>query len=80
MVMCCLPQGRGTGRRRTERDDQDKPYVCDSKYRIHHSPLGSGGIQVAERLGNRASNQKVAGLIPALKNYVVSLGKALHPT
>ena len=35
--------------------------------------------QVAERLGNRATNQKVAGLIPG-PNYVVSLGKALHPT
>ena len=38
------------------------------------------GSQVAERLGNRASNQKVAGSIPAVQNDVVSLGKALHPT
>ena len=34
---------------------------------------------MAERLGNRAINQKVAGLILAVKNDV-SLGKALHPT
>ena len=34
------------------------------------------GSQVAERLGNQARNQKVAGLIPD----VVSLGKALHRT
>ena len=39
------------------------------------------GSQVAERLGNRASNQKVAGSIPErAKNDVMSLGKALHPT
>ena len=39
------------------------------------------GSQVVERLGNRAINQKVAGSIPrAVTNYVVSLGKALHPT
>ena len=35
--------------------------------------------QMAERLGNQAINQKVAGLIPAVPNDVVSLGKALHP-
>ena len=35
---------------------------------------------MAERLGNRAINQKVAGLIPAAQNDIVSLGKALHPT
>ena len=35
---------------------------------------------MAERLGNRASNQKVAGLIPGRANEVVSLGKALHPS
>ena len=33
---------------------------------------------MAERLGNRAIDQKVPGSIPAVKNYVVSLGKALH--
>ena len=33
---------------------------------------------MAERLGNRATNQKVVGLIPG--RAVVSLGKALHPT
>ena len=39
------------------------------------------GGQMAERLGNPAINQKVAGLIPVCeKNDVVSLGKALHPT
>ena len=42
------------------------------------------GCQVAERLGNRLSNQKVAGSIPggfqAVPNNVVSLGKTLHPT
>ena len=38
------------------------------------------GSKVAERLGNRASNQKVASLIPAVSNDVVSLGKALHRT
>ena len=37
--------------------------------------------QVAERLWNWASNQKVAGLIPChAKIDVVSLGKALHLT
>ena len=35
---------------------------------------------MAERLGSRAINQKVAGLIPGRENDVVSLGKALHPT
>ena len=35
---------------------------------------------MAERLGNRAINQKVAGLIPGQANGIVSLGKALHPT
>ena len=36
--------------------------------------------QVAEWLGSRASNQKVAGSISGRANDVVSLGKALHPT
>ena len=35
--------------------------------------------QMAERLGNRALNLKVAGSVPVL-NDVVSLGEALHPT
>ena len=35
---------------------------------------------MAEQLGNRANNQKVAGSIPGCANDVVSLGKALHPT
>ena len=35
---------------------------------------------MAERLGNQAINQKVAGLIPGRENDVVSLGKALPPT
>ena len=35
---------------------------------------------MAERLGNRASDQKVAGLIPGVTNDGVSLGKALYPT
>ena len=35
---------------------------------------------MAERLGNRAINQKVAGLILAVPNDVASLGKVLHPT
>ena len=35
---------------------------------------------MAERLGNRANNLKVAGSIPGRANDVVSLGKALHPT
>ena len=35
---------------------------------------------MAEQLGSRAINQKVAGLIPGHANDVVSLGKALHPT
>ena len=35
---------------------------------------------MAERLGNRANNQKVAGSIPDVQIDVVSLGKALHPT
>ena len=34
----------------------------------------------AKKIGNRAGNQKVAGTIPDRANYVVSLGKALHPT
>ena len=33
---------------------------------------------MAERLGNRAINPKVAGLIPGRANDVVSLSKALH--
>ena len=40
--------------------------------------LAYGVCQAAERLGNRASNQKVAGRLPVrfptVKNYVVSLG------
>ena len=36
--------------------------------------------QMAEWLGNRAINQKVAGSIPSVQYDVVSLGKALHPT
>ena len=35
---------------------------------------------MAERLGSRDSNQKVAGSISGRANDVVSLGKALHPT
>ena len=35
---------------------------------------------MAERLGNRAIDQKVAGLIQAMPDDVVSLGKAFHPT
>ena len=35
---------------------------------------------MAERLGNQASNQKVAGSIPSRANDVMSFGKALHPT
>ena len=35
---------------------------------------------VAERLGNRASNLKVASSIPGVPNDVVSLVKAPHPT
>ena len=37
---------------------------------------------MAERLGNRAINQKVTGSIPGrdVPNDVVSLGKSLHPT
>ena len=35
---------------------------------------------MAEGLGNRAINQKVAGSIPGRANYIVSLGKALHLT
>ena len=38
---------------------------------------GLAWSQVAKRLGNRASNQKVAGLIPGLQNDVVSLGMEL---
>ena len=34
---------------------------------------------MAERLGNRAINKKVAGSIPGRAYDVVSLGKALHP-
>ena len=34
---------------------------------------------MAEWLGNRAINQKVAGSIPGHENDVVSLGKTLHP-
>ena len=34
---------------------------------------------MAERSGNRAINQKVAGRFLAMQNYLVSLGKALHP-
>ena len=35
---------------------------------------------MAERLGNWAINQKVAGLIPGSVFDIVSLGKALYPT
>ena len=35
---------------------------------------------MAERLGNRAINQKVSGSIPGRAHDIVSLGKALHPT
>ena len=35
---------------------------------------------MAEREGNRAITQKVAGSIPGWSNDVVSLGKALHST
>ena len=35
---------------------------------------------MAERLGNRAINRKVAGSILAVPNDVVSKGKAFHPT
>ena len=35
---------------------------------------------MAERLGDQAINQKVAGFIPGWPNDVVSLGKAFHPT
>ena len=38
-----------------------------------------GGSQKAERVGNRAINQKAAGLIPGNAIDVVSLGKAPHP-
>ena len=48
------------------------------KYRLSNESMSDGG-QMAERLGNRAINQKVAGSIPDQKNDV-SLGKALHPT
>ena len=35
--------------------------------------------KMAERLGNWAITQKVAGAIPGYRFDVVSLGKALHP-
>ena len=35
---------------------------------------------MAEQLGNRAINQKVAGSNLAVRYDVVSLGKALYPT
>ena len=35
---------------------------------------------MADRLRNRAINQKVAGSIPSEAIDVMSLGKALHPT
>ena len=35
----------------------------------------SDGSQMAERLGNRAINQKVAGLIPGCANLLCVLGK-----
>ena len=37
------------------------------------------GSQVAKRLGNRASNQKVAGSIPSKAIYVVSFGQGTSP-
>ena len=42
--------------------------------------MGNVGSQMAKQLGNRATNQKVAGSILAESNDVVSLGKALPPT
>ena len=41
--------------------------------------MGQRG-QVAELLGSRDSNPKVAGSSPYVQNDNVSLGKALHPT
>ena len=35
---------------------------------------------MAEQLRNRTIDQMVAGSIPAVQIYVVSLGKAFHPT
>ena len=35
---------------------------------------------MAERLGNRATNHKIAGSSAAMQNDVVTLGKGLHPT
>ena len=43
-------------------------------------PYSGGGSEMAERLGSRAFNQKVAGSISGCEKNDVSLGKALHPT
>ena len=49
-------------------------------YGSHKATPVYGG-QMAERLGSRAINQKVAGSIPGrAKNDNLSLGKAVHPT
>ena len=48
--------------------------------RLEKHVCGSTRSQMAERLGNRAINQKVTGSCPAVQKDVVSLGKALHPT
>ena len=56
------------------------------EYTVNHlslfqNPKSGVGSQMAERFGNRATNQKVAGLIPSSdKNDIVSLGNAFYPT
>ena len=44
--------------------------------------VSSGGGQMAERLGNRTIDQKVAGSIPGRAKQITlcSWSKALHPT
>ena len=41
--------------------------------------LGVCGSQVAERLGNQASNQKVAGSIPGCGKLYCVLGQGISP-
>ena len=49
-------------------------------YARAHTHTTGEVVQMAERSGSRAINQKVAGSIPGCANYAVSLGKALRPT
>ena len=66
-----LHNGQPTNIKGYSRLAKRKDMVCISK---------QCGSQMAEWLGSRVSNQKVAGSIPGRANDVVTLCQALHPT